>query len=195
MFGRGSGWLFLIAPVLLFGAQANAASISFIEHPVGSVTIVTSPDLPVLFSKMGLEFGFLTTGAYPGGTFTPATLVIGLLREPGGGVSDIVAAHWGPLPLFPNASLEVKFLSDPLPADLPDWAWIPTCAGNSCPVEDGSLQPVFTYRGLTLNVQSDADAAAAVPEPSTLFLFGSGVVGLAGVGWRRHRPRERHQDT
>jgi hypothetical protein len=57
--------------------------------------------------------------------------------------------------------------------------------------EDGSPQLVgtVTWSDGTVDswfVQSDT-AARAVPEPTTGLLLATGLVGLAGVGWRRHR--------
>jgi hypothetical protein len=188
MFTRAAQSLFAVASVLVWAALANATSISFTEQAGGSVTITT--DLTGVFSKAGPEFGIVAVYVDPAGTFSPATLAVGLLREPGGGLSDLVAVHWGPTSSLPNASLEVGFFSDPLTANLPSWVPLPACPSASCLLETGNPQTVIDFRGLTVTIQSEVDAA--VPEPSTLFLLGSGLVGLAVVGWRRHRPTERH---
>ena len=44
--------------------------------------------------------------------------------------------------------------------------------------------PTNTVAEIFFNTRSDA---TVVPEPSTLFLFGIGILGLLGYGWRRHQ--------
>jgi hypothetical protein len=44
-----------------------------------------------------------------------------------------------------------------------------------------------TQFGATAGFIAEYNAPSSVPEPSTLLLLGSGLAGLGGVAWRRHR--------
>ena len=46
----------------------------------------------------------------------------------------------------------------------------------------------FNYAGFALPcIDNLTFTTTSVPEPSTLFLLGSGLMGLGGIAWRRHR--------
>jgi hypothetical protein len=78
----------------------------------------------------------------------------------------------------------------------------PLPAGTISPVETGLLQAALHQEfsiligglvplslDLTVNTASDLDnnGGAPVPEPSTLLLFGSSLLGMGGTLWRRYR--------
>jgi hypothetical protein len=118
--------------------------------------------------------------------------VLGLLDPGTSIVSDRVFVQVFPTTqnpvLGPQQGVNIFMCSDSPEGVAPPFAFVCPTTINVTTGETGNLQNVtnsFTIlngSGLTVEVQSDIEA---VPEPATLFLFSSGLVGLATQTWRR----------
>jgi hypothetical protein len=136
------------------------------------VSVVTSPELATV-----------TVGTQ---TATSTTTSVGL-REPGTSLlSDRVTLQVFSLNTLP-VGFQVAFESDaetPLSGTgLIDETGLPQLA-----LQSSLTIPIAGSIDLTVNLQSDLEnGGSTVPEPSTLLLFGSSVVGMSGALWRRYR--------
>ena len=181
-------------------ASAISISLSFTDLVPGADIVVDGvPALPVgvpvtVFTSP--ELARVTIGTQ---TTTSTTTSVGL-REPGTSLlSDRVTLQVYTLATLP-VGFQVAFESDAETAlsgtGLIDETGLPQIA-----LQSSLSVPLVGSIDLTVNVQSDLDNGggggggggdngggdlAAVPEPSTLLLFGSSLAGVGAV-WRRYR--------
>jgi PEP-CTERM motif len=177
-------------------AQGNNPIITADEKGNGSLTFPASAPVPTI--------GVLGQDPGPGGRSNaliysllgPPSLVAGdvLVTEPGGAVGDIIR--------FNAASdqnpAEFVFYSQPGGTDLADLAGFPSANyTNVLTIPEingiinftpGSGQPGFVAGfSATYNLSSVDPAPSAIPEPTSLVLFGMATAGC--LGWRRWRTR------
>ena len=191
--------LSLIGSVLVGAGHASAVTISFIEPADGSTPIVPTVDLTAAVLTSTPELASVTLGTVT--TSTSITAQVALIQkkskagEGGGkGVSDIVTL----LNFLDASGVPVGFRASFQSDNGTPENGLPTPTTLTLPdiTETGSSQVAisgtFVLGGLneniatalTINASSDRDV---VPEPLTLLLVASGVLGVSGALWRRGR--------
>jgi hypothetical protein len=192
-----------IAMLAWTASSSSATTINFIElaseagiHLTGTDTTGGTGGLPIDFTKLGSETFRITnpncTG--PGGVScnadftlngigTDTEFLVNILESAGGPLSDQVHVFRP----FGAGTIAIDFLSDPATFLSPGPSAVITTL-----VETGSLQPALTYTAMngTVNnifVQSDLGPDSEVPEPASMLLLGTGLLGIGARGWNRRR--------
>jgi hypothetical protein len=182
-----------IAALAWTAGSSSATTINFIELPGEAGIHLTGTDssgAAIDVTKLGSEtFRISAPNCNCGADFslngigTTTEYLVNILESAAGPLSDQVHVFR----LGGDGSQVIDFISDPATFVTPGTGAVVTTV-----VETGSLQPVLTYTSMNgtvnnISITSDLGPDSEVPEPASMLLLGTGLVG---VGARRWRPRQ-----